>query len=79
MRVSGVLATAAVLVGAVQATPATPAAGSPSDWALNGTYVATSNGEWSKTNDIFRDQPSIRSKWTISSIGAATPVSALER
>ena len=67
MRVSSLLATATVIASAVVAGPAIPAVGSPADWGLNGTYVATSNGEWSKTNDIFRDQPSIRSTWTISS------------
>jgi hypothetical protein len=67
MRASRVLTTAAVIVGTVVAIPATPAAGSPADWGLNGTYVATSNGEWSKRNDIFHDEASIRSTWTISS------------
>jgi hypothetical protein len=67
MRASRVLSTAAVTVGAMVAIPATPAAGSPLDWGLNGTYVATSNGEWAKTNDIFHDEASIRSTWTISS------------
>lgn len=41
------------------------AAASPS-WGLNGTYTATSNGEWAKTNDIFHDEASIRGTWTIS-------------
>jgi len=36
------------------------------EWGLNGTYVATSNGEYAKTNDVFRDLPSLRSTWTIS-------------
>jgi hypothetical protein len=34
-------------------------------WGLNGTYVATSNGEWAKTNDIYHDEASIRSTWSI--------------
>jgi hypothetical protein len=67
MRVSSVLVMATVTASAMVAGPVMPAAGSPGDWGLNGIYVATSNGEWSKTNDIFRDQPSIRSTWTISS------------
>lgn len=35
------------------------------DWGLNGTYTATSNGEWAKTNEIFHNEASIRSIWTI--------------
>lgn len=58
--VSAVVALAAM--GGVHAADANAAP----EWGLNGTYVATSNGEWSKTNDVFRDQDSIRSTWTIS-------------
>ena len=36
-------------------------------WALNGTFTATSNGEWAKSNDIFHNQQSVRAVWTISS------------
>ncbi|ORV49385.1 hypothetical protein AWC02_07275 [Mycolicibacter engbaekii] len=36
------------------------------DWGLNGTYTATSNGEWARKNEVFYDQPSHRSTWTIS-------------
>lgn len=43
-----------------------PVAGASPQWGLNGTYVATSNGEWSKTNDVFHDEASIRSTWSIS-------------
>ena len=38
----------------------------PSDWALNGTFTATSNGEWAATNDVFHNEQSVRSIWTIS-------------
>lgn len=37
------------------------------DWGLNGTYTATSNGEWARKNEAFYDQASLRSTWTISS------------
>ena len=37
------------------------------EWSLNGTYTATSNGEWAKSNDIFHDQVSVRATWTIQS------------
>ncbi|MHA3020688.1 Rv2253/PknI dimerization domain-containing protein [Mycobacterium sp. BMJ-28] len=42
-----------------------PVAEAAPQWGLNGTYLATSNGEWAKTNDIYHDETSIRSTWTI--------------
>ncbi len=45
--------------------PAT--AGASDKWALNGTFTATSNGEWATTNDVYHDEKSLRSTWTISS------------
>ena len=45
-----------------------PAAGATVDaLALNGTYRATSNGDWAQTNDVYRDEQTVRSVWTISS------------
>ncbi|OBG20738.1 hypothetical protein A5765_22525 [Mycolicibacterium celeriflavum] len=55
-----------MVTGAISVV-ATPGAHASDDaWGLNGTYIATSNGEWSKTNEVFRDQASLRSTWTIS-------------
>jgi hypothetical protein len=42
-----------------------PGAEASPTWGLDGTYVATSNGEWAKTNDVFHVEASIRSTWTI--------------
>ena len=36
--------------------------------ALNGTYIATSNGDWAKTNDSCHDEATVTSTWTITSI-----------
>ncbi|MBS1694156.1 MAG: hypothetical protein JST91_18240 [Actinobacteria bacterium] len=58
----GAAAAAAVCLGM---TPP-PAAHAGNDWGLNGTYVATSNGEWARKNEIFFEQASLRSTWTIS-------------
>jgi len=55
----------AALLFAGAAVPPTAAASSE-DWGLNGTYIATSNGDWAQTNDIYRDEASVRSTWTIS-------------
>lgn len=62
-RVLTGLFTAALLGCIATAAPAEAA----DRWSLNGTYTATSNGEWSKTNDVFRNQVSVRALWTVSS------------
>jgi hypothetical protein len=35
--------------------------------ALNGTYTTISDGNWAQTNYSFHDEPTVTSKWTISS------------
>jgi hypothetical protein len=44
-----------------------PSAQSAVDPALNGAYTATSDGQWAKTNEVFRDQATVVSTWTITS------------
>lgn len=48
------------------------------EWGLNGTYAATSNGDWAKTNDIFHNEATVRGKWTISTT-CTTPVECTGR
>ena len=36
-------------------------------WAINGTYIVSSNGEWAKTNEVFRKESVVRSTWTVMS------------
>ncbi|HZC09256.1 MAG TPA: hypothetical protein VE485_04400 [Mycobacterium sp.] len=33
--------------------------------AINGTFTATSNGEWAQTNQVYHDEATVRSIWTI--------------
>lgn len=66
MRVSTAFIGAAVLTATGVAGLCGPVAAASPSWGLNGTYTATSNGEWAKTNDIFHDEASIRGTWTIS-------------
>lgn len=54
------------------------AAASGDDWGLNGTYLATSNGNWAKTNDIYHDEATVRSRWTISTT-CSTPLECTGR
>ena len=61
LRVTGLM-TAAVLCG-VSFAPAAHA--DTADWGLNGTYVATSNGERARKNEVFYEQASLRSTWAV--------------
>ncbi|MCB0934058.1 MAG: hypothetical protein KDB71_19525 [Mycobacterium sp.] len=60
---------AALVATAVMSCAATPPplARASDGWALNGTFTATSNGEWARTNDVFHDERSVRAVWTITS------------
>jgi len=60
LSVSACAAAAVVMSANGSIATASPA------WGLNGTFVATSNGEWAKTNDIYHDEVSVRSTWSIS-------------
>ena len=61
------------VVAAILASEVPAAVASGDQWGLNGTYVATSNGQWAQTNEIYRDEASVRSTWTISTT-CSTPV-----
>ncbi|WP_285031640.1 hypothetical protein [Mycolicibacterium sp. lyk4-40-TYG-92] len=65
MRISTSSAAVVALTISLLSGPDGPVATASNDWGLNGTYVATSNGEWAKTNDIYHDEASIRGVWTI--------------
>ncbi|WP_228032373.1 hypothetical protein [Mycolicibacterium sp. P9-22] len=64
--IAGGATVAATLAAAITGLQPATASANGNDWGLNGTYIATSNGEWSKTNAVFEDRPSLRSTWTIS-------------
>jgi hypothetical protein len=38
--------------------------------AVNGTYLATSDGQWAKTNESYHDEKSVTQTWTITSTAA---------
>lgn len=56
-----------VVVGILLAggAAAKPAAADGDHWALNGVFLATSNGEWAQTNDVYHDEASVHSTWTV--------------
>jgi hypothetical protein len=55
---------ATVVVGASLGMPST--ANAEGGWGINGTYLATSNGDWAMTNERYHDETTVRSTWTIS-------------
>jgi len=57
----GAAALGAIIVLGIAVAPSASA----DDNALNGRFLATSNGDFATTNDVYRDIPSVRSVWTI--------------
>lgn len=64
MRMPGAAASV-VAVAVTGIGLASGAQATENEWGLNGRYTATSNGEYAKTNEVFRDEASLRSTWTI--------------
>lgn len=62
---SSAAAVAALAIAGMLAPAPASATGS---WGLNGTYIATSNGEWAKSADVFHNERSLRSTWTVSTV-----------
>jgi hypothetical protein len=58
--------TAMIAIGVAGAAGARADEWNGDDWALNGTFRAMSNGDWAATNDVYRDEATVRSTWTIS-------------
>ena len=54
----------AVLIALAVSVPAVARA---SDGAINGVFRATSNGDWAKTNEVFIDEASTVSTWSVTS------------
>jgi hypothetical protein len=53
-----------VLVG-IDATPLPASEARVGGTPLNGRYLATSNGDWATTNDVYHDETTVRQVWTI--------------
>ncbi len=66
MRTSGAAAAVMATVGLTASlVTSSSALASDGDWGLNGTYVATSLGDWAKTGERYQDEATVRSTWTI--------------
>ena len=68
MRAVGVLLGAgAVTLVAATGIAAPAGADDTTGIELNGRYLVTSNGEWSKTNEVFHNEQVVRQVWTTTS------------
>lgn len=67
MRRYRVTAGVATLVGILSGMVAVPEAHADFGFELNGPYRVVSNGDWSKTNEVFMDEKPVISTWTFSS------------
>jgi hypothetical protein len=68
LTVTSLAATAWILLGAVSPTPAwADPRDVDGDYSVNGRFTATSDGQWAKTRDVFKDEATIVSTWTITS------------
>src|ERR1700739_2264295 len=70
MRSLGKLTTAMVLAATVfggLGTASTAQATTKEDVAINGTYRATSIGDWARTNDQYNGEATVIQTWTVSS------------
>ena len=47
-------------------TVVAPHAAAAEPWGINGRFVATSNGQYAKTNEQFEDEAVVRTTWTVS-------------
>ena len=66
VRAMNLSAGATVLAAAIAGVGIAPAHADINNPAINGTFLATWNGEWAKSQDTYHDEPSIQSVWTIS-------------
>jgi hypothetical protein len=67
MRLFALLASATMVSVALSPFMSAAPAGRADDdgTAINGTFTATSNGEWAQTNQVYHDEATVRSIWTI--------------
>lgn len=68
MNSLGLKAVAALLAAAISGIGIAPrAAATGGEDAINGTFTATSNGEWAQMNDRFQSEATVRATWTVTS------------
>ena len=59
--------TAVATAAALSIATATVSSAMSCDRPINGTYTATSDGQWAKTRDVYRDEATVVAVWTVTS------------
>ena len=77
-RLNDAAINATVFVALLGLAIAPAATASGEGWGLNGTYAAVSNGDLAQTNDVFRNEATVHSTWTINTT-CTTPVDCTGR
>ena len=54
---AGLVVSAGIPLGEARASDGSP--------AVNGTFLAVSNGDWAQTNESYHDEATVRATWTI--------------
>src|ERR1700722_1208331 len=72
VRVAGAVSAAVAVFGSLGT--ATPASASNYGVEVNGTYRATSNGDWARTNDVLINEPTVVQTWIVNS-SCTSPIS----
>lgn len=54
-------------VGTTSIVTASVAQALSCDRPINGTFAATSDGQWAKTREVFRDEATVATMWTVTS------------
>ena len=67
MRRLGVRPAAIAVFASMMLSQGSSVAGAAEDWGIHGTFTATSDGVWAKTNEVYRPEAVLRSRWTITS------------
>jgi hypothetical protein len=65
-RAAAVL-TAVTAVATLSIATAAVAHAASCDRPINGTYTATSDGQWAKTREVFHDEATVVTAWTVTS------------
>jgi hypothetical protein len=56
-----------IAIATISTATATVARAVSCDRPINGTFTATSDGQWSKTREVYRPQLTVVTQWTVSS------------
>lgn len=72
LRSGAVVVCSGAIVTGIATGTASVAHADLSDYALNGVFTVTSDGQWAKTNERYHDEATVISTWTFATTCTAT-------